>query len=516
MIDITDQQVREVASSEGKPHLQEPLLRFLIRKKILYPTEAAEVIQSAFEYDVSRQQVQYGMDKHGISKPAFHDVIRNEDTTETEEGQPPRFLLERSDESPTHPLDTDCFDRTTVEGGGDNEFCDETLLTAHYRSPSQQDSTVQATQTPDSPSDDFAGVLKGCPWRVSVDNREHSLIAPPHRADELKAKYQVCGCNWCPERTFLDGTNGAVQCDDPLPTTIAGAREIYRKTEGCRVVNDVVGNDVQRGKEQYGQVMRADSAALSVNGKKLNSTKFRRPKGDYDDITTVLLSLRLTNTDSQNRLITPHRQIADCMDSWAEARSRLPTDANSGLPSDTEHIAYHWLHTGTDDWGSVHVHCYLWYADPQDTITRELFKPAVSEFVERASFPADCHLTDDGELVDGCVRVENDPLLADPERMDSRIGDGAFDDVISDPNTTGPKRITDGSDEQSAGAIYQSTQLPKLALSGTEPDSAVEFASFIDAMDDDRNAVHGGGDFYLLARSLEALTELDREQAMTG
>jgi len=326
--------------------------------------------------------------------------------------------------------------------------------------------------------------------------------------NDLPAKYHCCGCGECSESHFLDGMNGTVECPTPLPVTVAGARRIYRKTEGTRVAKDVAGNDVSLAKQQYAKLTKADSAALSQNGTVDDLGKYKRGKTSYEDITTVLVSLRVRNTDADDRLVTPYRLIQDVKDAWGEARSQLPTGSVNGLPNDAYNIAYYWTLAGTKDWASPHVHCYLWYGDPDDTINRELFKPSVQQFVEAATFPADCHLTDDGELVDGCVTVEHEPPLCDAERLSTRIdGITAFTDLQRDPDTTGPKRITDGCDEQSQGCIYVGAQLPRFALAGSEPPADVEFSSFLDATADGRQNARGSDSFYELADTLPKLSE---------
>lgn len=509
MPEIDDQQVRSLVDDGHKPHLQESLLHFLIRKKVLYPTEAANVIQSVFCYDVSRQNVEYGMSKYGINKPAFHDIIRN-DTNETEQGQPPRSLLERSDESPAHPLDTDSY-RITPEGcGGDDGFCGELLITAHSIPQSKDDSVSTTTEQPDSSLRSFAH-MDGSPWRFDKSNRESSLIAPPFESamNDLPSKYHACGCMDCPERTFLDGDGGSIDCPNPLPVTVAGARRIYSKTEGSRVAQDIAGNDVSLAEQRYATLTKADSGALSQNGNVPDLSKYKRGKNSYEDITTVLVSLRLTNKDAHDRLVTPYRLIQDCKDGWAEARSHLPTDSVSGLPIDAHNIAYYWTLAGTDAWASPHVHCYLWFGDPDDTVHQELFKPTVQQFTEAATFPADCHLTDDGDVVDGCVTVEHEPPLCDADRLSTRLDDGIFTD-----STTGPKRITDGCDEQTQGCVYLGCQLPWFALKGGELPASVEFASFLDAISDGRQNARGSDFFYELADILPKLSE--HEEVITG
>jgi len=243
--------------------------------------------------------------------------------------------------------------------------------------------------------------------------------------------------------------------------------------------------------------MKADSAALKRDGSDTNTGQFVGGKSDYTDITTALVSLRLSPTDDDDRLVTPYRLVQDLKDAWAEARPNLPT--NDDL------IAYFWAIAGTDTWATPHVHCYLWYTDPNDDVHRDDFRPVVESFVKAATFPADAHIDDDGGLVNGVARVEHEPLLADPEALHTRLDDDAFADVVN--QSTGPKRLTHGDDAQSQGAIYVGSQLPKLALAGAESDAETEAAVFVDVASDGRHTARGGGDFNFLANALDALSD---------
>jgi hypothetical protein len=262
----------------------------------------------------------------------------------------------------------------------------------------------------------------------------------------------------------------------------------------------VKGNDVTQARQQYAKLMKADSAALrDDNHRDRDGGTFASVNLRYEDTTTVLISLRIDATDGDNRLITPFKQLQDCKDAWQEARSQLPT-------GDDLH-AFFWTVATTDEWASPHVHCYLWYTDPDDQVTEEQFKPTVQRFVQTASYPADAHLNDDGTLVEGTVRVEHEPLLADPKRLNTRLADSGFAGVMDE--TRGPKRLTDGDDVQSRGAIYVGKNLPKLALKGAETGGDTEGAAFLQVCSDNRQTARGNTDFYLLCESLEMLSDYE-------
>lgn len=514
MPEIPANKLREVADDDAEPHVQAPVLRFLIQKRDLSQADAADAIESTFGYSVSKSMINRAKQKHDIRAPdadsAFADILGNDDD---EPGQPPSFFLSRSDDIAVHPLDTDCYEQTS-EGMVYTEWNDSPSTTARFQSLPNPNTDSTTSEHPDSDSSCGTGVLKGSLWRVNRQHREQSLIAPPHQSalNDLPRKYHACCCGFCPEKHFLDGGGGPIDCPNPIPVTLSGARCIYAKTEGTRVADETVGNDGDAATTQYAKLMKADSAALSRDGTTPEIERYHRGKTTHGDISTVLLSLRLSPTDADKRIVTPQRLIRDTKDGWAEARSELPTEATDGLPDGVEHLAYYWTLAGTDTWASPHVHCYLWYADPDDELIQEPFKSAVERFTEAATFPANCHLTDNGELIDGPVRVEHEPLLVDPKYLAPRKHNSAFADVLGEP--TGPKRLTEGSDAQSRGAMYVGTQLPRFALVGAEPVESVEFAAFLDATADGRHNNHGGGDFYKLAEALEALIEHEQLRAL--
>ena len=275
MVDIDEQEVRSMVDDGREPHLSEPLLRFLIQEKVLSLSETAEVIESVFEYSVSKSMVHRAKGKYEIRDPitAFDDVINE---SGSEHGQPAPFLLDRSSEIPVHPLDCDCYCISSTDEGGDTtERNDSSSITPQSVPTVESDSIATKPETPDSDLSSGTGVYKGgAAWRVGVSNRECSLVCPPTDSgiNKLSKRYHACNCGDCEERHFLDGNNGTIDCSNPLPVTIAGARRIYQKSEGSLVADSVDGNDAQRGLQKYAKLMKADSGALSRNGTKPDST----------------------------------------------------------------------------------------------------------------------------------------------------------------------------------------------------------------------------------------------------
>lgn len=551
---VADLRDRYDPDDRRAPHRQPAVLRCALHGHVCSLREAADAISEAFDDDVSKTTVYRAKDHHGIrdavTDGAFADVLEGNDGSEP--AQPPSFILSRSEDTPIHPFDTDCFEKAEVRVGN-TERNGKTLPTPRFTSPSDSDSL---RTTPDSTVSDLnrgTPLYKGrdstvpSVYRVTKQYRDESLVAPPHvaKSDDFPDRYCACGCGDCEKRHFLDGDGGSIDCPNPLPVTVGGARRIYRKTAGTNHADEKTGRDTQRGRQQYARLMKADSAVFRTDGPD--------PFGDNgaftangpvrtDHITTVLVSLRVSPTvqlsDGPERLVTPFRLLQDAKDGWAEARDEIPRDCGDGL------LSYFWTVAGTDKWATPHIHCYLYYHDPDDAVTREDFKPLVTRFVTSSAFAAtDAHITvawsdDEGgdrdehdsvnqqpsddylpdeydaenvDLVDGTARIEPDPLLADPRRLSAQTDTtGAFDDVLRDEN--GADRLIDG-DVQSRGAIYVGSQLPTLALLGAEYDAAVEFASFCDLTADGRHLSHGSGAFYSLADTLDTLIEHSTEQS---
>jgi hypothetical protein len=437
----------------------------------------------------------------------FADLREGDDT---EPAQPPSFLLDRDDDNPVHPFDTEIHDPSSAEEGwwsrGEDE---ETLITAHFVSSPDTDSTASRSDSQDSPSDPNSSPYKtSTEWdpsayRVGLNEREQSLVAPPTTVENISPRYRACGCGECDERHFLDGDGGTVECPTPVPVTVAGARRIYRKAEGGQYADESAGNDPQRGKEKYEKLSKADTTALWTDDGNLG--EYVRSKSDFDDITTVLISLRIPPTDNEDRLVTPYQQVVNTRDAWAEARGKLPTNNE-----DTVLSAYYWTFAGTEQWATPHVHAYLWIADPDDEVVPQDFRPVVTEFVESSAYARwDSHLESDDRaapLDDGTVRIEHEPLLVEPVGLHiDDVEGGAFADVKALEES--PDRLTDDGHVQTRGAVYVGSQLPQLALAGRETPAEREAAAFFDVVSDGRQIARGNGDFYELAKHYHLLMD---------
>lgn len=492
----------------GKPHHDKKVLKFLLQERDKSYREAADALQDVFNYSVHHTTVKKAADKRGVNLSTFSAVTDLLNGENTEPAQPPSYLLGRSDDTPVHPVDTDCFETTNEVWG---EIDPDQVLNADNNTPNSLSNHRSSTAASDSRVFDSTcstGVYKGLSetpnqFRVSKLNRESSLVAPPYATSQLPAKFHVCGCGDCKKRHYLDGdSGGAIDCDTPLPCTVGGARRIFQVTEGTSIATDKQGNAEDRAKHQYKQISYTDSACLRSELTDCNGTegdiRFVDPRDNRENITTVLVSLRQSPTDNQDRIVTPFRLVQDCKSAFYEAHPLFPRDCE-----EHGHIASYWLLAGTDNWASPHIHYYSWFFDPENQIDQKDFTDGVAEYVKRATFAGDCHL-DDGQLVDGTVRVENETLPVDPDVLTTReVPSGTFESVERDTDNTGPERLVKGIDLQTQGAIYLATQSPKFALVGAENDADTEIAAILKASDDGRHNAHGLGRFYDLSERLE-------------
>jgi len=561
------------------PHRQPAVLRCALHKHVCSLRETADAISETFDTNVSKSAVHRAKEAYDIrdavTEGVFADVL--DGTDETEPGQPSSFFVSRPNDTPVHPFDADCFEPVPMEDTSRNDIAP---LTPRFRLPTDSQSTESPTHTSNPNSDPETGVYKDrsemtpSTYRVTKQHRDGSLVAPPSApySGDFPAKYVACGCGNCEERHFLDGDGGPINCPAPVPVTLAGARRIYRKAEGANVATDRAGNDVQRGRQQYAKTMKADSAVFRAGGPNPTDGDGFTANGPLrtETVTTVLVSLRPSPLDANDRLVTPYRLIQDTKDAWAEARDEIPRNVGNGR------ISHVWTFAGTDTWATPHVHWYGYYHDPDDDVDRSDFAPMITRYLNAAAFGSteshvkidaadDLHggpAPDDGDsaeetvgrdtrggpsprgettegsaaaptpaddvpdknastgetpvrydpddvtLTDGVVRVESDPLLADPERLSANTSTtGVFDDILCDEK--GADRLTDG-DVQSRGAIYLATQLPKLALHRAEPDAAVEMAAFTDVAGDGRHTF-GTHNLGKLADSLDALRQFEIE-----
>lgn len=499
---------------DGEPHQDREILKYLKETCILSYREAAERIEEIFGYSCSKSTIKNWVNKHDIRDPLsgpFADIYRKQKHSSTEPAQPESFWIERNDDTPVHPFDTELHQTKASGGGWWVQWLDsESSLTSHFTTLTETDSTNTNAEKPDSDSGTCTGVYKGLSdvppesYRVQRGDREVSLVAPPGtpESDDYPDLYSACGCGSCDERHYLDGDGGTINCQNPVPVTIGGARRIYQTAEGSNVANGVDGNDVQQAKSKYARLMKTDRAVLRRDPVE-DGAAYSGAERRYDDWTTVLLSLRVSPLDDENKIVTPYTLVDDCLDGWREARNKLPGGYDFSVR--------YWLSTGTDEWASPHVHAHLWIADEDDEVVQREFRPTVQKFVQAATFaPVDAHFNvDDGSytLTEGVVRVEHDPLLADVERLGDRLdtesSSGAFDDILALP----PETLLNGKSVQSRGAIYVGSQHLGFALRGSERPADAEAAVFFDVGSRGRNRCHGCNDFYDMPDVHDVLTE---------
>lgn len=216
--------------------------------------------------------------------------------------------------------------------------------------------------------------------------------------------------------------------DEGRPLTRGEARGTYRRIVSSNRATDGVSSKLDDARSRYARIRDGD----------------RYLRTTMDGLTTVLLSLRLSPTDENGRVVTPWQLTEDLYAPLESVMGSLRyTLGKHGFEYEYVRVT-----SGTVGWSSPHLHLYCWVEDPHDAVDCEMFRSVVSKHVEkcpRASWQSH-DVTEERTVV-----IEHDPLLAtETDARDGGIGD--LRDVMG-----------------TRGALYLGTQLPHMALIG-EPE----------------------------------------------
>lgn len=273
---------------------------------------------------------------------------------------------------------------------------------------------------------------------------DDGVVAPPSvNPSRLPDPFVTCNCEeWQVDHHDPEGdaVTTADTCPTPRPLRRGAAREVYRRI--------VTANDPDLGGED-------DTATDTLVTSKLQQAcrQFARVRdgdvlvrAEMDDPTTVMLTLRQSPTDDEERVVSPwtlserlFANVGSVMDAVRYTINKYGFDR------------YEWVRvvSGTRDWATPHCHLYLYIDDPDDVVNPTMFESAIEKHVN--GNPQVDGWTNHGITDGGAVRVENTPPLAT--------------DHYGDPETHGLRRHA-----PSRGAMYLGAQLPHFALNGeTEP-----------------------------------------------
>lgn len=268
--------------------------------------------------------------------------------------------------------------------------------------------------------------------RVPPSRYDQGLIAPPSVDPErLPAPFVGCGCGDCNVDPFGNGGTPVTEvCPTPQPMTRGTAREVYRRVVGSNRETPNRTSKVEGACRWYANLLDGDAYL----------------RAEMEGLTTVLVSLRLSPTDENGKVVTPWQLTEDLYANVGAVMDSLRYSLGQKHDFDFEYAR---ITSGTREWVTPHLHIYCWVADPDDNVSPEMFRRPVAKHVERCSRASwDAH-----DVVNtDAVRIEHDPLLA------TRCGDDG--DGIDGLRDVTPTR----------GVVYVAQQMPHLALAGaTEP-----------------------------------------------
>jgi hypothetical protein len=262
--------------------------------------------------------------------------------------------------------------------------------------------------------------------------------------------FSACGCGDCLEFLYdphgLAGAFGYPKQRCPKAVTCRVDEAIQYYASHAHSIHDNDRLSVAKG--HYKTVGQADRAIVDDWG---------------DDTTTALLSLRTSPTSPDGeRLRAPGAIAEDIMENWEsgagtiyyEMRQSLQPDARHGLEPDDWH--YVKILSGTEWFGTPHLHIYAWIRDPDDEVRAHWFEDAVAAHVDNCQGAEwDHHPIDDELGREGTVTLDFSPIPPEEE-------------IVSDAVSSEGERF------RTFGAYYVAKQVPHLVLGDLRSDQYVD------------------------------------------
>lgn len=181
--------------------------------------------------------------------------------------------------------------------------------------------------------------------------------------------------------------------DDGRPVSVDDARQAYLKIQRHWSNNDPSKMKVRDSERHYWRIMETD----------------RRLQSDYDGLTTVLLTRRLSPVTDDGK--------------W-----ELPWDCDQMLHGNSVHRSiresfYHHLGDFDFEWvavtsptksvGTPHEHIYIWIDDPDNEITTDHIKPALDKHLKRCANAYEKHHRVTAEGTKGPITHHHNPETKD-------------------------------------------------------------------------------------------------------
>jgi len=278
------------------------------------------------------------------------------------------------------------------------------------------------------------------------ERREVRIASRSLKPSRLPTPLIECGCGECTESLVdplaesEETVYAANHCPSPQPMTVKRASEAYLRYQRAAWNRPADTSTYERALETYAGLLEAD----------------RQLRRDYDGLTTVMITRRLSPLDDNGGWLPPIAIDSQLQDSAAKR-------------SFTRSIRYHLrgfefeylgVTATTDSAATPHEHVLVWIEDPDDTIGVNDVAPALAKHVEKVpnAYEDDHEYADDGST--GAITVRHDPPLVDhvPERMSAVFAESEA--VEEGQSPTDGDRVP----VNTAGAQYLASQLPHLAI----------------------------------------------------
>jgi hypothetical protein len=245
-----------------------------------------------------------------------------------------------------------------------------------------------------------------------VPDKEWFDVQPPDSTDEDRGDFHNGG-----ETEPLDpNTDDIYSLQEPISNTADGIKDHYLTDDG-NPVTAIEAKGRYWGKRE-GENTLADDGLTNNAHKRANRRFYLLSEGDRrmvskwidDDLTTALISLRLSQSDCDRR-VDQLREATDAFDKVIRKLRYDLRDSANGPQLDSEQFTYSYVYAGTDDYATVHIHLIVYV---NERVSRDTFTGTVEKWVDKCEYaPSDGR----GNRLDGgTVSVkhrENIPLTDD-------------------------------------------------------------------------------------------------------
>jgi hypothetical protein len=258
----------------------------------------------------------------------------------------------------------------------------------------------------------------------------------PRRTDHERRR----GMRIAPPSMKVDRLPDPLVTDDERPQTVREAAETYLKVQRSNWDSEAYTSAYERARGTYAGLLDAD----------------RQCRQEYDGLTTVLVTRRLSPLDDEGEWLEP-LAIESQLHDEAARRSFTRALRYQLRSYDYEYAA---ITATTESAATPHEHVYLWIDDPEDAIGVEHFEPAVEKHVARVPNAHEDDHQIQAEGNHGAVTIRHDPPLVD------HVPDAVEDDIEQIRAHSEAVGADESVPVNTAGAQYLASQLPHLVLSG--------------------------------------------------